>query len=83
MFPHLFDKIAATMADQLVEKTQPISDQEGNLYEPQGNDGRVEGRQHGRHFSVTTRSGRHPWLSAGAIATIAGVIGVVVLSLKW
>ncbi|NVD45638.1 SDR family oxidoreductase [Qipengyuania atrilutea] len=71
MLPNLFDKIATTMADKLVDKSQPIPDREGNLYDPQGNDGKVEGRQHGRHFSVTTAAGRHPWTVVGALAGIA------------
>lgn len=67
LLPRVFDKIATTMADKLVDRSQPIQDREGNLYDPQGNDGDVEGRQQGRHFSVTTAAGRHPWTVAGAL----------------
>ena len=71
VLPNLFDKIAATMADKLVDKNEPIQEQEGNLYDPQGNDGKVEGRQHGRNFSVTTAAGRHPLTVIGALAGLA------------
>ncbi|MXO84432.1 SDR family NAD(P)-dependent oxidoreductase [Altererythrobacter aurantiacus] len=70
VLPRVFDKIATTMADKLVDRSQPIQDREGNLYDPQGNDGDVEGRQHGRHFSVTTAVGRHPWTVAGALLSL-------------
>lgn len=70
-FPRLFDKIAASMADQLINREKPEPEQEGNLLAPQGDDGDVEGRQHGRHFSVTTASGRHPWLTLGTLAALA------------
>ena len=77
-FPHLFDRIAATMADKLIDREKPIPEQQGNLYEPQGNDGDVEGQQHGRHFTVTTAAGRHPWATAGTLAAViaAGVWAV-------
>ena len=69
-FPRLFDKIAATMADKLVDRDTPVPEQEGNLRHPQGNDGDVEGRQHGRHFSVTTAAGRHRWATLGGVAAL-------------
>lgn len=71
--PGLFDKIAAGMADKLVDRDRPIADQQGNLREPQGNDGEVEGRQKGRSFSVTTAAGRHPLAVSGLLAGIAGL----------
>lgn len=78
-FPHLFDKIAATMADKLVNREKPIPEQRGNLRTPRGDDGDVEGRQHGRHFSVTTAAGRHGWATFGTLAALAaaGVWAVV------
>lgn len=74
-FPHLFDKIAATMADKLINRERPVAEQAGNLYAPQGADGDVEGRQHGRHFSVTTAAGRHGWLTLGTVAAL-GAAGI-------
>ena len=73
--PHLFDRIAATMADKLIDKDKAIAEQEGNLYAPQGNDGNVEGRQQGRQFSIATAAGRHGWATVGTLAAI-GVAGI-------
>ncbi|QZH74275.1 MAG: SDR family NAD(P)-dependent oxidoreductase [Erythrobacter sp.] len=69
-FPRLFDKIAASMADKLVDRDRRVPEQEGNLEAPQGNDGSVEGRQKGRNFSVSTMAGRHTWATLGAVATL-------------
>ncbi|MBU2341771.1 MAG: SDR family NAD(P)-dependent oxidoreductase [Alphaproteobacteria bacterium] len=70
-FPRLFDKIAATMADKLIDREKPIAEQEGNLYAPQGKDGDVEGRQRGRHFSLATAAGRHGWATFGTLAALS------------
>lgn len=79
VFPHLFDKIAATMADKLINREKPIAEKEGNLYAPQGRDGDVEGRQRGRHFSITTAAGRHGWATLGTLAALsaAGVWAIM------
>lgn len=69
-FPHLFDKIAATMAGQLIDRTRPVPERQGNLHAPQGDDGDVEGRQHGRHFSATTAAGRHVWAILGTLTAL-------------
>ncbi len=76
--PSLFDKIAAGMADTLVDRDHPIGEQQGNLRQPQGNDGKVEGRQKGRGYSVTTVAGRHRLAVSGLLTGIAGIaLGVV------
>lgn len=79
ILPSLFDRIAGTMADKLVDRDRPVPERDGNLYEPQGNDGRVEGRQHGRHFSIFTTARRNGGKVAGAAAAIvaAGVWALV------
>lgn len=78
LLPWLFDRLAAGMADKLVDRDTPVGHVEGNLYAPQGNDGRVEGRQEGRDFSSFTRAGRNPWKVAGLVAT--GVVGALVIA---
>lgn len=79
--PALFDRIAAGMADKLVDRDQPIGQQPGNLRKPQGNDGEVEGRQKGRSFSITTAAGRHPLAVSGLLAGIAG-LGLFAASIR-
>lgn len=78
-FPNLFDKIAASMADKLVDRDRRIPEQEGNLRKPQGNDGAVEGRQKGRDFSVSTMAARHKWATLGTVVALgaAGIMAVV------
>ncbi|MFV0624302.1 SDR family oxidoreductase [Sphingomonas sp. ac-8] len=70
LLPSLFDRIAVTMAGALVDRDKPAKNVEGNLYEPQGNDGRTEGRQKGRHFSTFTTARRHGWATAGVLAAV-------------
>lgn len=70
LLPSLFDKIAVNMAGTLVDRDQPAKNVEGNLYAPQGNDGRTEGRQKGRHFSAFTAARRHGWVTAGVLAAV-------------
>lgn len=70
MFPKLFDRIAATMADKLLDRDTPVPKQAGNLFNPQGNDGHVEGHQHGRHFSVFTTASRNGWKVLGTTAAL-------------
>ncbi len=70
LLPSLFDRIAVTMAGSLVDRDTPAKNVEGNLYEPQGDDGRVEGRQRGRHFSTFTTARRHGWATAGVLAAL-------------
>lgn len=73
----IFNRIAATMSDTLVDRDQPVSKVEGNLYAPQGDDGNVEGDQGGRSFSSFTTVRRHPRTAMGlaiAVALAAGYL---------
>lgn len=70
LLPSLFDRIAVTMAGSLVDRDKPAKNVEGNLYEPQGNDGRTEGRQKGRHFSSFTTVRRHGPATIGVLAAL-------------
>jgi NAD(P)-dependent dehydrogenase (short-subunit alcohol dehydrogenase family) len=70
IFPRLFDRIAASMEDKLLDRETPVAPREGNLFAPQGNDGEVEGRQHGRHFSVFTAARRNGWKVLGTAAAL-------------
>lgn len=81
LLPSLFDKIAANMAGTLIDRDQPARDVEGNLYQPQGNDGRTEGRQKGRHFSTFTAVRRHGWATAGVLAAM-GAAGAWAMTRK-
>jgi hypothetical protein len=56
------------MADKLVDRDHPIAEEQGNLRQQQGNDDKVEGRQEGRGYSVTTAGGRHPLAVASLLA---------------
>ncbi|MEZ0497113.1 SDR family oxidoreductase [Sphingomonas sp. IW22] len=78
MLPSLFDRIAVKMADALIDRNTPVEAVEGNLYQPQGNDGQTEGRQRGRRFSSFTAARRHGWMTAGAIAAL-GTAGALIL----
>lgn len=71
MLPSLYDRIASTMRDKLVDKDKPVGRVEGNLYSPQGNDGDVRGKQDGRGFSTFTSIRRHPRTALG-VAAAAG-----------
>lgn len=79
MLPNLFDRIATGMAGKLLDKDTDIGKKEGNLYEPQGNDGHVEGRQEGRGFSIYTFARRYGsavlggLLALGAAGTVAAL----------
>ena len=72
ILPALYDKIASKMGSALVDKEKPVGMKKGNLYQPQGNDGRVEGRQEGRNFSLFTILGKRPVLVAGTLALVGG-----------
>ncbi|WP_300975122.1 SDR family oxidoreductase [Sphingomonas sp. LHG3406-1] len=72
ILPALYDKIASKMGPALVDKSKPVGMKKGNLYEPQGNDGRVDGRQQGRNFSLFTSVARRPALAAGTLALVSG-----------
>ncbi|MEN3746742.1 SDR family oxidoreductase [Sphingomonas sp. HF-S3] len=73
LFPSLFDRLATTMNAMLVDRTAPVPDTPGNLYAPQGDDRRAEGRQHGRRFSLFSTARRHGALTAGAAVAVAMV----------
>jgi len=74
MFPSIFDRLATSMRDKLLYKDRPVPMEEGNLYKPHGDDGRTEGRQHGRRFSTFAAARRHPKALLGLLA-LAGVGG--------
>lgn len=82
MLPNLFDRIAATMAGKLLDKNTPVPEREGNLYEPQGNDGNVEGRQKGRGFSVFTTARTHGRSVFAGLVTLAAVGAVAAVSAR-
>lgn len=71
LLPNLFDRIAGKMANSLVDRDVAVPKKDGNLYEPLGDDGFVEGRQHGRHFSLFTTAGRHAGAALGTAAALA------------
>lgn len=73
MLPWLFDQIAARMSGTLIDFDEPIGDSKGNLYAPQGDNGRVQGRQKGRRFSAFTSAHLHPWATLGAAAAVGAV----------
>ena len=72
ILPGLFDQIASRMGPMLIDYDKPVADKEGNLYEPQGNDGKTEGRQHGRHFSTFSIANRHRTALLGIGTALAG-----------
>lgn len=72
VLPWLFDQVAARMAGTFINYDEPVPDTPGNLYKPQGKDGRVEGEQKGRSFSLFTSAHLHPWATLGAVAAVAG-----------
>lgn len=74
ILPWLFDRLAVNMADKLVKPDQSVGRVDGNLYAPQGNDGRTEGGQAGRGFSTFTTVRRHPKTAIGT-AMLLGAIG--------
>lgn len=78
IFPALFDRLATRMVPLLVEKDEPVGEVEGNLFEPQGDDGRTEGRQRGRRFSLLTGARRHRMASTGALVAI-GAVGMMLV----
>lgn len=71
MFPPIFDRLATNMRDALVFRDKPVSEVEGSLYEPQGNDGHTEGPQRGRRFSLFTTAQLHPKKALGLVAALA------------
>ncbi len=79
MLPRVFDRIAVSMADALVDRSKPIGYKEGNLEEPTGDEPRVEGRQHGRHFSTFNMAGRNP---VAALATMSALAVGGMLALR-
>ncbi|MBN9466017.1 SDR family oxidoreductase [Brevundimonas sp.] len=81
VFPGLFDRIASRMSDSLIDRDRPTGLVEGNLYAPQGDNGRADGDQKGRGFSLYTSAVKRPGVSLlGAAAVIgAGVAGVILL----
>ncbi len=66
VFPSLFDRVASRMSNSLIDRDQPVGMMEGNLYAPQGNNGRADGEQKGRRFSVQS-NGRLSACSAPAL----------------
>lgn len=78
-FPALFDRLAAFTRPTLIEKDHPVPMIEGNLYAPQGNDGRAEGRQRGRRFSLFTAGRRHPLAALGLVAAVGAGGALAVL----
>lgn len=81
LFPWLFDRIASRMGGALIDTSKPIPRQDGNLHEPQGDDGRIEGRQRGRGFSVYTAAQTHPAQAFGAFALLGATgLGALLLA---
>ena len=74
MFPSLFDQLAVRMRGNLIREDVPEQMQEGNLYKSHGSDGRTEGRQKGRGFSLFAAARRHPKTILGLFA-LAGAGG--------
>lgn len=69
--PALFDQLASRMAPTIIDKTKPAPFAPGNLYEPQGNNGREEGPLHGRTFSTITAARTNPLSAFGMVAATA------------
>lgn len=72
--PALFDLVASRMDAFLVDKSSPLGRKPGNLFAPQGNDGRAEGRLHGRRASLYTAARTHMALTLGAAMTLGAGI---------
>jgi NAD(P)-dependent dehydrogenase (short-subunit alcohol dehydrogenase family) len=75
--PSLFDQVASRMGALLIDRDRPSPRVEGNLYAPQGNDGAVEGEQHGKRMSSYTRARLNPLASFGMLAA-ATAFGVAI-----
>lgn len=77
--PGLFDRLASSMGDALVDKSQPVPVQEGSLYVPQPQEARVAGEQSGRGVSAFTLARTSPLTTIAAIGmvTIAAGLGAL------
>lgn len=82
VFPSLFDQLASRMMGTLVDKDRPVGRVEGNLYEPQGDDGRAEGEQKGRGFSLYTASRIRPGATSAVAIVATGAALAALLALK-
>ncbi len=78
ILPWLYDRVAGSMATKLADPDEPSGHVEGNLYAPQHDDGKVEGRQHGRSMSVFSTANRHPKTALSLLAVITGLAAVAV-----
>ena len=78
MLPALFDRVSILMSGMLIDRDQPVERKAGNLEEPVGDEPRVEGLQHGRHFSTFTTAGRHPLAMVAAMGGL-GLAGLLAL----
>lgn len=81
VFPLLFDRIASRMSDSIIDRDTPVAKVEGNLYAPQGDNGRADGAQKGRGFSLYTTAARRPGVSLVGLGALvgAGAVGLVLL----
>ena len=79
MLPSLFDRVAIQMSGMLIDRDQPVGRKAGNLEEPVGDEPRVEGQQHGRHFSTFTAANRYPVTALATIGAV-GLAGLLLLS---
>lgn len=73
MFPLPLDRVAQHVSGTLIDYETPADDVDGNLYAPQRNDGRIEGRQRGRRFSAFTAARLHPVAALGTLAALGAV----------
>lgn len=81
LLPWLFDRVAATMSDTLVDREHPVGKIDGNLYAPQGDDGDVEGDQRGRSLSSFTTVRRHS-RTVTAVGIVAAIAAGYLISRK-
>lgn len=80
LLPSLFDRIASSMTHSLIDRDRPVATVEGNLHALRGSEGRIEGDQTGRGFSIFTRVSRFP-LSTRAVLG-AMVVGTLALAMR-
>jgi short-subunit dehydrogenase len=79
LMPLLFDRIASNMGPLLTDRTRPVPKKPGNLYQPDGKDGHVEGEQKGRSVSAFTSARTHPGAALGMMALLGAAAGFLAL----
>ncbi|MFZ3483432.1 SDR family oxidoreductase [Sphingomonas sp. 3-13AW] len=79
LMPLLFDRIASNMGPLLADPARPVPEIAGNLYAPDGKDGRIEGEQKGRSLSAFTAARTHPGAALGIGAVLGAAAGFLAM----